>query len=267
MWESSCAQCLEELTDLSQFEGNIRACRYETVDCASSAQSFTIVLGSVKHIKDKCAFQPKNEHASDANQYPGYKAGGYQKEMVPTDYNNKPVLRKLWNKFHIPAQAPYVYGVFCEQRAWQDKSSDTKVTPLYDGSWRYDNETWVIVRDIATCPCFPVCSECEETLPGTRIKQVKEDGGACLSKYGVKPHQCQNIIVGVSGGPNEYPPETTGYPLDDFGQAQVRTTFKGGCSGNLCLRCLRDFAWVHSCLLPLLVCRSNRESSRVGERE
>lgn len=58
-------------------------------------------------------------------------------------------------RFQIPKQVPYVYGMFCEQSAWQDVSTPTKVTPPYDGSWRYDNETWVIVRDISTCPCFP----------------------------------------------------------------------------------------------------------------
>ena len=37
-----------------------------------------------------------------------------------------------------------------------------------------------------TFMCGRRCSECEEKLPGTNIKQVKEDGGVCLAKYVIK---------------------------------------------------------------------------------
>jgi hypothetical protein len=78
--------------------GNIRTCKYEFEDCIAKARPKEIVLGSVRHITDKCQFQPKNEHQFDLNQYPGYFAEGYIKELFPTDKDNKPVTRKLWSR-------------------------------------------------------------------------------------------------------------------------------------------------------------------------
>jgi len=224
-------------------------CKYNLEDCSARAKVWTITQGSKKHILEKCPFRPQDEHPNDLNQFPGYMAGGYIKQLVPTDKDNRAIdpPSKLWANFHIPTSVPYAYGVFCEQYSWFDTSSDTKQSPPYDGAWRYDNETWVIVRDISTCPCFPACSVCEERLPGTKIKQVKEDGGECLSRYGVTPSQCENVIIGVSGGPAVFPPETTGLELDDFGEPQVCFSYsniKGRrLKGPDALPTIRSAAW------------------------
>ena len=73
-----------------------------------------------------------------------------------------------------PNLAPWVWGIFCKQFSWFDGKTDVKSTPmpLYEGTWRHDNESWVILREISTCPCFPGCMECEELIPGTFLKQV-----------------------------------------------------------------------------------------------
>lgn len=97
-----------------------------------------------------------------------------------------------------------------------ETKTDVKMTPmpLYEGTWRWDNESWVVLREISTCPCFPACMVCEETVPGTRLKQVIEsDGGECLAAFGSTPEDCEYIIRGVSGGPVTYPPVTTGTSL------------------------------------------------------
>ena len=104
------------------------------------------------------------------------------------------------------------------------------------GSWRYDNETWIFLRPIENCPCFPAsvlpssyassdecsrCSDCEETIPNTFFKQVRNDGGACLAKYGYSIKDCEWSIVGVGGGPAVFPPSTTGLPQTGNGENQV----------------------------------------------
>mgnify|MGYP006876865843 FL=1 len=101
--------------------------------------------------------------------------GGYQEKIVPTDKDLKPAPEELWSKFHVPRENNVtlpVWGSFCEQFSWYDKEEEVKKAPPYEGAWRHDNETWVILRDISTCPCFPTCAPCEEILPGTMLRQV-----------------------------------------------------------------------------------------------
>ena len=91
--------------------------------------------------------------------------------------------------------------------------------PLYEGTWRHDNESWVVLREISKCPCFPECMECEEKIRGTKFKQVLEsDGGACLRKYKTEAKDCGYVVRGVSGGPVRYPTVTTGVDVADNGE-------------------------------------------------
>jgi hypothetical protein len=147
--------------------------------------------------------------------------GGYQKEIAPTDKDGKALPVRLWDDFKVPTERPAVWGTFCEQFSWFDGKTGVKNTPqpLYEGTWRHDNESWVILREISKCPCFPACRECEEKIPGTKFKQVLEsDGGACLQKHKTKAKDCGYVIRGVSGGPVRYPTVTTGVDVADNGE-------------------------------------------------
>jgi len=117
-----------------------------------------------------------------------------------------------------------VWGSFCEQFSWYDKQEEVKGPNPYEGAWRHDNETWVVLRDISTCPCFPDCRTCEERIPGTLLRQVKDDGGACFRDLGyakLTPDDCAYRVYGTGGGPVRFPTVTTGLDTDDFGNDQV----------------------------------------------
>lgn len=148
-------------------------------------------------------------------------AGGYQKEIAPTDKDGRKLPVRLWDAFKVPNVRPPVWGTFCEQFSWFDAKTSVKNTPqpLYEGTWRHDNESWVVLRDISKCPCFPACRHCEEKIRGTQFKQVLEsDGGACLLEYDTVASQCDYVIRGVSGGPVRYPFVTTGVDVAENGE-------------------------------------------------
>ena len=114
-----------------------------------------------------------------------------------------------------------MWGIFCEQFSWFEGTTTVKNTPqpLYKGTWRHDNESWVFLREISTCPCFPACRHCQEKIRGTQLKQVLEsDGGACLAEFETKAEECSYEIRGVSGGPLRYPTVTTGVEMADNGE-------------------------------------------------
>ena len=79
--------------------------------------------------------------------------GGLQRPIVPTDKNGDEVPVRVFDAFKTPRQMPWLWGVFCQQFSWFDKApARIKNTPqpLYDGTWRHDNESWV-------CMCMCVC--------------------------------------------------------------------------------------------------------------
>jgi hypothetical protein len=201
--------------------GDIRVCMFDREGCQANAKAWKIIESDRELVNSKCRFAAYDEHPTDWFRYPGYMKGGYQKQLVPTDKDNKEVPVRTFDAFKTPNVKPWVWGVFCQQFSWFDGKVDVKNTPmpLYEGTWRHDNETWVVLRDIQTCPCHPACRGCEELIPGTALKQVIEsDGGACLAKYNVKPSDCKYVIRGVSGGPVRYPSITTGKDKADNGE-------------------------------------------------
>ena len=79
--------------------------------------------------------------------------GGLQRPIVPTDKNGNEVPVRVFDSFKTPRQMPWLWGVFCQQFSWFDKApARVKNTPqpLYDGTWRHDNESWV-------CVCVRAC--------------------------------------------------------------------------------------------------------------
>ena len=258
--------------------GDIRACWYDWMDCQQDSRAWKIVESNPDILRSKCRFNGYDEHPNDWFRFPGYmqgthhclladklqpssvrtrliatvtSAGGYQKEIVPTNKDGKRLPVRLWDAFKVPNARPPVWGTFCEQFSWFDGKTAVKNTPqpLYEGTWRHDNESWVIVRDISTCPCFPACRRCEEKIRGTQFKQVLEsDGGACLGAYDTVAAQCSYVVRGVSGGPVRYPFVTTGVDLAENGEDdQVCFAFaniKGvKIKGPEFLPTIRDLSW------------------------
>jgi hypothetical protein len=223
-WNIYIWQKVENINGTRRTTGDIRVCNYDLMDCTADSYAWTIIEGNKDLVDTRCRFRAYDEHPSDWFRFPGYRQGGYQKQLQPTDKDAKPLPVRLWNAFKSPNHRPWVWGIFCEQFSWYEKKTTVKNTPmpLYEGAWRHDNETWIIVREISTCPCFPACAECEHKIRGTQIKQVLEsDGGKCLAKYGTVASKCEYVIRGVSGGPVRYPPETTQKEKQENGDDQV----------------------------------------------
>jgi len=220
-WNVLIYQLVSDVNGTKQTTGNIRACWSDRMNCINDALNWTIREGDSSYVKQECYFRPYDQYGSNYILYPGYPQGGYQTEIKPTDRFGNTISSRLYSRFAVPNTSPFVYGSFCNQFAWYDGTTTVKDTPLYKGSWRYDNETWIFLRPIENCPCFPACSECEETIPNTILKQVRNDGGACLAKYGYSIKDCEWSIVGVGGGPAVFPPATTGLPQTSRGEDQV----------------------------------------------
>mmetsp|Transcript_3174 Transcript_3174/g.6437 ORF Transcript_3174/g.6437 Transcript_3174/m.6437 type:complete len:323 (-) Transcript_3174:222-1190(-) len=220
-WRIRIYQKVDTEGEVGVTTGEIRTCWEQWMDCPSESRKWMIVEGTPAVVKASCIFREYDEHPIDFARFPGYMRGGYQKKLVPTDKNTDPIPERLWSNFHVAEEEPVMFGTYCNQFSWFDQNLDVKIAPPYAGGWRHDNETWVFLRDISSCPCFPACVDCEESIPGTTFKQVKDDGGECLSRYGVRPQECAFTIKGVGGGPVRYPPETTGRDKDEFGNDQV----------------------------------------------
>jgi hypothetical protein len=45
-------------------------------------------------------------------------AGGYQKQLVPTNKDGKEMPVRLWDAFKTPNTEPWIWGIFCEQFSW-----------------------------------------------------------------------------------------------------------------------------------------------------
>ena len=86
--------------------------------------------------------------------------GGLQRPIVPTDKNGNEVPVRVFDAFKTPREMPWLWGVFCQQFSWFDKApARIKNTPqpLYDGTWRHDNESWVCVCVCASVLHVRVC--------------------------------------------------------------------------------------------------------------
>lgn len=221
-WNVYIWQKVEDVNGTKKTTGQMRVCWTDWMDCQDNSREWKIVESNREILDSKCRFGGYDEHPNDWFRFPGYMQGGYQKEITPTNKNGKSVPVRLWDAFKTPNVEPWIWGVFCEQFSWFDGKTDVKNTPqpLYQGTWRHDNESWVILREISTCPCFPSCMECEETIRGTRLKQVLEsDGGECLARYKTKASECEYVIRGVSGGTVRYPTVTTGVEMSEDGES------------------------------------------------
>uniref|UniRef100_A0A7S0QDN1 Uncharacterized protein n=1 Tax=Cryptomonas curvata TaxID=233186 RepID=A0A7S0QDN1_9CRYP len=217
--------------------GNLKVCWSDWMDCQYQSRDFQIVKSSKEETTVRCPFRPYDEteqyYSSGRLPPPGYAA--YKKPATRLSSSGAQIAPPavLWSKFAVPADdsGSFVWGSLCAQFSWADQAGKIGRLPTahyYRGSIRYENETWVVLRAINTCPCFPACAECEESIPGTNLKQVANDGGACLARFGVVPQQCKFTIAGVSGGPVRYPKETVDLhnnPPSPAGREQVCFTF------------------------------------------
>jgi hypothetical protein len=99
----------------------------------------------------------------------------------------------------------------------------------FAGSWRNENETWVFIRDVTTCTCYPACAKCSEKVPGTvnmRRVMTGAQGAICLSEFNVKEDDCDWSIRGVSGGAIVYYEEPR-LPTGEFQKCFSYATITG----------------------------------------
>jgi len=142
----------------------------------------------------------------------------------PKDLQFQDIHPITWSTFRVPPSETGLvpWGRLCDQYDWPDQADlgSGFGDPLYAGALRHENVTWVWIKDLTTCPCFPECQECHDRIPGAsyHFKQLNAD---CLAQFGVTEDQCEYKIVGVGGGPMLWPPATTGRELND--QDEIET--------------------------------------------
>ena len=61
---------------------------------------------------------------------------------------------RIFSAFQLPTAPPYVWGSLCRFYDYAERGdlNPTGDAPPYVGTWRHMNETFVVVRDLASCP-------------------------------------------------------------------------------------------------------------------
>jgi len=113
----------------------------------------------------------------------------------------------VFKEFHVSSKVPYLWGSFCKQYNWpEDARGRNKFEngkEYFSGSWRNENETWVFLKDITTCSCYPQCAKCQERVPGTvNMRRVMSgsEGRQCLRDFKADESSCDYVLKGASGG-------------------------------------------------------------------
>jgi hypothetical protein len=140
----------------------------------------------------------------------------------------------LFSHFQLPTEAEHlVWGRLCQKYAFQEVATGGAAfrppEPHLRGAFRHVNESWIFLLQPETCSCWPSCASCVITLPGSRLRTVDR---ACLRAAGLDPEAaCRYMFVGVGGGANIFPfnstgvkPLLTGEPKLCFQYATIRAT-------------------------------------------
>ena len=154
----------------------------------------------------------------------------------PTDEQGKPFNSSTWSRWKVPGQKRVntigmsnqqklqvrknatlmPWGRICDQFDWPDveELGPGFASPFYKGAMRHENMTWIWIKSLETCRCFPRCKDCYFYNEGVS-PQFQNINETCIQQFGDDIHEdCDFKIVGVGGGPVVYPPATTGRPLD-----------------------------------------------------
>jgi len=137
----------------------------------------------------------------------------------------EPAESRTFSAFQLPSKAPFIWGLMCR---FHDEMEKGFLNPLgdnapYAGAWRHNNESWAFVRDVTTCPNYPLKAitgpekelrekfeSCLKVREGTNIEILDQ---ACFTENGLgEVKECDFMIVGTSGGAVVYPESTTGLP-------------------------------------------------------
>jgi len=139
----------------------------------------------------------------------------------------------LFQQFHVASRPPFLWGSFCKQYNWPEDKRGRNLfengKEYFGGSWRNENETWVFVKDIKTCKCYPKCAKCQERVPGTlRMRRVMTgpEGIRCLAEYGADESGCDYVLHGVSGGAIIYYDDPV-LPSGQYQRCYVYATISG----------------------------------------
>jgi len=209
---------------------NIVLCRVGD-DCLSWPVNIELQQVKKNVITTNCAFKQRglngNSGLSDSIKFKYTAAAGdftftadfYKKYYYPMDKNLVQVKPNTWNRFSPPTPDMGIsplFGRICDQYNWPDVSDigTGYGASFYSGALRGDNVTWVFIRDITQCPCYPLCSSCTVSLPLVSPDFSVIDN-SCLKTYGSDETQCDYKIVGVGGGPMLFPTATTGVAVDE----------------------------------------------------
>ncbi len=120
---------------------------------------------------------------------------------------------RLFSQFQLPTEIEHlVWGRLCQKYAYQETANGgagfRPAEARMRGAFRHVNESWVFILEPETCSCWPSCSDCVTTLPGSRLRTVDR---ACLRAAGLDPEAaCRYMFVGVNGGGIVFPYNSTG---------------------------------------------------------
>ena len=156
----------------SQGSSTIYFC-YDKKDCTTRTLSTVIQMGSPEVLKQQCTFQPY-QGLSAFGVTPLASAPSVQKEMKPQRVIGNTRLGiepHTFSSFHVGTKDPLVWGMYCKQYNWPDgpdgRNFNSRGSLYYHNTWRNENETWLFIREIKNCPCYPACAACEELVDGT----------------------------------------------------------------------------------------------------
>ena len=115
------------------------------------------------------------------------------------------------------------WGRICDQFDWPDMKElgPGYANSFYEGALRHENMTWIWIKHLSTCRCFPACKDCYYSDPEVS-PQFQNINETCIASFGDDIEiDCDYKIVGVGGGPVVYPPNTTGRDLDFEGNPLI----------------------------------------------
>ena len=115
---------------------------------------------------------------------------------------------RIFSAFQLPTAPPYVWGSLCRFYDYAERGdlNPTGDAPPYVGTWRHMNETFVVVRDLESCPGYSSASSKQQalfeaclTLPSGSSIAVPD--AECFAKNSLgSVTDCGFKLVGTTGG-------------------------------------------------------------------
>ncbi|EKX49714.1 hypothetical protein GUITHDRAFT_104678 [Guillardia theta CCMP2712] len=198
-------------------------------DCSESNFGQT----TTKILKSRCAFRPHGLSESNldpfltakwivdsklSTMYTTHSTDFQTKFGFAKDSEGKDIFPTLWSRWHVPSEDKFPmdevpWGRICAQFDWPDVTAlgDGYANAYYRNALRHENMTWVWIKDISSCKCFPSCYQCTYRVAGLS-PQFEFINKTCLATYKNTIDDCEYKIVGVGGGPMVYPTAITDMP-------------------------------------------------------